>query len=168
MHFGRLGHDKRAERIVSTVKIQLLTATVGAAILLAGAPAFAAPTDTTGPIQINNVQAHGGASEDNDGSFNFIPASVSISFKNQSNSPATSVVFALENNGYVVGRFDDRGSFAKGTAIEHKFALNQTGANESVAVAEATFADGTVWHNPAVALEQQPVAPEGVQVAVRF
>jgi hypothetical protein len=151
------------------VKIQLLTATVGAAILLAGAPAFAsAPTDTMGPIQINNVQAHGGASEDNDGSFNFVPASVSINFKNESNSPATSVVFALENNGYVVGRFDDRGTFAKGTAIKHNFALNQTGTNETVAVAEATFADGTVWRNPAVALEQQPAAPEGVQLAVRF
>jgi hypothetical protein len=151
------------------VKIQLFTATVGAAILLAGGPAFAsASTDTTGPIQINNVQAHGGASEDNDGSFNFVPASLSIDFKNESNSPATSVVFALENNGYVIGRFDDRGTFAKGTAIKHTFAVNQTGANETVAVAEATFADGTVWHNPAVALERQPAVPEGLQVAVRF
>lgn len=151
------------------MKIQLATATFGAAILLAGAPAFAsAPTDTTAPIQINNVQAHGGGYEDNDGSFNVVPGSVSISFKNESNSPATSVVFALENNGYVVGRFDDRGTFAKGTTIKHNFALNQTGANETVAVAEATFADGSVWRNPAVTLEQQPAVPEGVQVAVRF
>jgi hypothetical protein len=125
------------------VKIQLLTATVGAAILLAGAPAFAAaPTDTTGPIQINNVQAHGGASEDNDGSFNSVPASVSINFKNESSSPAT-------------------------TAIKHTFALNQIGANETVVVAEATLADGTVWRNPA-AREQQPAVLEGFQVAARF
>lgn len=151
------------------MKIQLATATFGAAVLLAGAPAFAsAPTDSTGPIQIDNVQAHGGGYEDNDGSFNVVPGSVSISIKNESNSPATNVVFALENNGYVVGRFDDRGNFAKGTTIKHSFALNQPGANETVAVEEATFADGTVWHNPAVALEQQPAEPKGVQVAVRF
>jgi hypothetical protein len=45
-------------------------------------------------------------------------------------------------------RIDDAGSFALGVTINHEFA-SQNGSIQDVAVAQATFADGSVWNNPA-------------------
>jgi hypothetical protein len=135
------------------VNIKRATATLGAALILAGAPAFASAADMqTGPIHIDNVQLYGGTFADsNEDSTGFVPGSAAISFTNQFGSPATEIVFVLETNGFVIDRFDDIGTFAAGATIKHAFAENQRGDDMRVAVEKAVFADGTVWQNPDVA-----------------
>jgi hypothetical protein len=157
-----------AERSVHTVNIKLATATLGAAIILAAAPAFASAADfQSGPIRIDSVQVSGGTTTDDNDSTVIVPGSAAIAFTNQYSSPATDVVFALETNGYVVDRFDDVGSFAPGVAIKHRFSENRPSDDMRVAVEQATFADGTVWHNPDVAPAPQDPTPVGVE-ATRF
>ena len=80
---------------------------------------------------------------------NVLPASLEITFENQSNADATDVVFAVEANGYS-DRFNDVGSFAKGVQIHHSFPVNpfSVTANFGVQVVQVSFADGTVWQNP--------------------
>jgi hypothetical protein len=163
-HTGQLN----AERSV-TVNIKLATATLGAAIILAAAPAFASAADMqSGPIHIDNVQVFGGNSTDDNDSTIVVPGSAAIAFTNLYTSPATDVVFALETKGYVVDRFDDVGSFAPGVSINHRFSENQVTDGMRVAVEQATFADGTVWHNPAVAQAPQEPSPVGVEATNRF
>jgi hypothetical protein len=135
------------------VNIKRVTATLGAALILAGAPAFASAAGMqTEPIHIDNVQLFGGTfSDNNDDGVGSWPGSLAVSFTNQYGSPATEIVFALETNGYVIDRFVDAGSFAAGATIKHTFAENQRGDDMRVAVEKAVFADGTVWQNPDVA-----------------
>lgn len=142
-----------------------VTATLGAALILAAVPAFASAADMqTDPIHIDDVQLYGGTFQDSsEDSVGFSPGSTSISFTNQYGSPATEVVFVLETNGYVIDRFDDIGNFAAGATIKHAFAENQRGDNMRVAVEKAVFADGTVWRNPDVA--QAPDEAPAVGVA---
>jgi hypothetical protein len=144
---ARAKHHEQKER--HNVNIKLATATLGAALILAGSPAFAADMQS-GPIHINNVQVHGGNTTDANDSTVIVPGSTAIAFTNQYGFAATDVVFALENQGYVVDRFDDVGSFATGVTIDHTFAENQPNGAMRVAVEKATFADGTVWVNPAL------------------
>ena len=145
------------------MNIKLATATLGAALILAGAPAFAADMQS-GPIHIDNVAVYGGVTSNGNDETIITPGSAAIAFTNQYNFPATEVVFALETNGYVADRFDDVGSFATGVTINHKFGENESGSNMRVAVEKATFADGTVWVNPDVPQSTQADATVGVAV----
>jgi len=152
------------------VNIKHATATLAAALILAGAPALALAADMqTGPIHIDNVQLRGGSlSDSNEDSTGFYPGSVAVSFTNQYGSPATEVVFVLETNGFVIDRFDDAGSFAAGAEIKHAFAEEQRGDDMRVAVEKAVFADGTVWQNPDVAEVPQANTDVGVEANSRF
>jgi len=143
------------------VNIKLATAVLGAALVLAGSPAFAANMQS-GPIQISNVTLYGGNTSDINDSTIITPGSTAIAFTNQYKFPATEVVFALETHGYVVDRLDDVGSFASGVSIKHTFAENQAGSDVRVAVEKATFADGTVWVNPEVAQSTKADTTVGV------
>jgi hypothetical protein len=145
------------------VKTTVATATLGLALILAGAPAFASAADMqTGPIQINTVRLYGGTSTDGNDSTTVLPGTAVISFTNQSAATATDVVFALETKGYIVDRFNDVGSFATGIPIKHTFPEAQPTDDMRVAVAEATFVDGTVWQNPDVVQSPQADATIGV------
>jgi hypothetical protein len=145
------------------VNIKLATATLGAALILAGSPAFAADMQS-GPIHIDNVAVYGGMTSDANADNIITPGSAAIAFTNQYNFPATEVVFALESNGYVVDRIEDAGSFATGVTINHKFGENESNPATRVAVEKATFADGTVWVNPDVPQSTQADPTVGVAV----
>lgn len=144
--------------------ITTLAATLGAAIVLAGAPALASESPTqVGPVHIDGVQLTEQAySEDRNSAR---PISVGVAFTNDGHAAATSVTFALESHGVVVDRFNDVGSFAQGVRISHRFptdALN-TG-DEQLAVAKVTFADGTVWSDSALAEPSAPAQSVGFEV----
>jgi len=137
--------------------ISTLTATLGAAVLLAAAPALASASDSqTAPIRLDNVQIFSTPSPDVD----YFPGSADIAFTNDSDLAATNVEFALEANGVVLDRIDDVGSFAPGVTIKHHFADSDSTPDQKVAVSKVTFADGSVWTNPAV-----PQAPDAPAVA---
>jgi hypothetical protein len=162
-HCGRLGRESTSRKNSTIVNIKLAPAAFGVAIALAGAPAFASSPDTqSGPIHIDNVQIYG-RSMSPEQDF-VVPVSAGITFTNQYNAPATDVIFALESKGYVVDRFHDVGSFAKGVKIRHIFPESEMGADQRVAVERAAFADGTVWANPDA--QPAPEAPRLIGVHV--
>jgi hypothetical protein len=166
-HCGRLGRDLKSRKNSTTVNIKHATAAFAVAVALAGAPAFAASPDAQSePIHIDNVQIYGRSmSPEQD----FVaPDSARITFTNQNDAPATDVIFALESNGYVVDRFHDVGSFAKGVKIHHLFPEHEMGADQRVAVEKATFADGTVWANDDVPPAPEPSTLIGVRVNKTF
>jgi hypothetical protein len=140
--------------------ITSLTAAVGAALLLAGSPALAADSAPASPIQIDRVQVVDRASSDVANA----PIGVDIAFTNQHAAPATHVVFALESRGIVTGYVNDAGSFAQGVTVNHNFADNSLSNVEHVAVAQATFADGTVWNNPNVSAEPEATQAPALNV----
>jgi hypothetical protein len=150
------------------MNIKQATAALGAALILAGSPAFASAAESTQsvPIRIDNVQLYGMALSD-DENMN-VPAYAAIAFTNEYDSPATDIVFVLENNGSVVDRFDDAGTFAKGVTIHHRFAENQPGIDPRIAVERVSFADGTVWTNSTISVAPQPDPATGVRVDSRF
>jgi len=141
--------------------ITTLTATLGAALLLAGAPALAS-ADQTGPIRIDSVHLVSQALTEHE----VAPVAAQIAFTNEGTSAATDVVFALESeSGYVLDSYNDVGSFAPGVSVRHSFNDHNDASNgEQVVVAKATFADGTVWSNPDVTTEPAATPSEGVQV----
>jgi len=147
--------------------MKLATATLGAALILAGSPAFAADMQS-GPIYISNVSVYGGNTSDANVDNIITPGSAAIAFTNQYRFPATEVVFALETRGYVLDRFDDVGSFATGVTIKHTFGESESNSELRVAVEKATFADGTVWVNPDVPQVTQADTTIGVAVNGRF
>jgi hypothetical protein len=146
------------------VNIKLATATLGAALILAGSPAFAADMQS-GPIHIDNVAVYGGITSNADADTIITPGSAAIAFTNQYNFPATEVVFALETHGYVLRRLDDVGSFATGVTIKHTFGENESALDLRVAVEKATFTDGTVWVNPDVPQPTPADSTVGVTVS---
>jgi hypothetical protein len=156
-HLKRLGSNTFEQKGHDTImKLNLATATLGAALFLAGAPALAMAADVqSGPIHIDNVSVYGRDVLNENGGDTGVPGTATIVFTNQYGSPATEVVFVLETNGYVLERFSETGSFAPGVKINHSFAENESSTDLRVAVERATFADGTVWDNPDV-----PPAPE--------
>jgi hypothetical protein len=93
------------------MKVKLATATLSAALILAGAPGLASAANIqSGPIHINRVMVSGGTFSDADGSdTTILPGMVAISFTNRNAATANDVVFAVEDNGYVAKRFNDVG-----------------------------------------------------------
>jgi hypothetical protein len=155
------------------VNIKLATATLGAALILAGAPALASTANAQpGPIHINRVQLSGGNFSNGDGTeTNILPRTAAISFTNRDAATANDVVFALENNGDVVGDFNDVGSFAPGVTINQSFPETHSADGLRVAVAKVTFKDGSVWINPQVAdplVAQSAVNDNVGVVAMRY
>lgn len=139
-------------------------ATLGAALMLAGAPALASAADAqTAPIHINSLQTYGGGSTD--AATVADPSGAQIGFTNNYGSPATEVVFAVFSKGAEVTQFDDRGSFAPGVAVDHTFPQSRATSDQSVAVVKATFADGSTWQNPAIA-DEEPASNPGVVATV--
>ncbi|HEV8020085.1 MAG TPA: hypothetical protein VGP41_02405 [Candidatus Lustribacter sp.] len=127
-------------------------AAVAAALLLATAPALASAAET-GPIHIDSFQITNQSLSEH----NVVPVGATIAFTNTNDSPATDVVLALQSDGAVVDQVEETGSFAKGIAIKHYFGTDVTDQATKVAVVKATFADGSVWVNPDLAVE--PVVP---------
>jgi hypothetical protein len=133
---------------------KFLAAALAGAVIFSSAPLLAsAATSQPGPIHIDNVEVWAPEDTTSRGESLVYPGSLRIAFTNSNNSPATEVVFALLNHGSVEMRLDDVGSFAPGVTINHAFP-NQNSSIQNVAIAQAKFADGTVWNNPAV-----PAAP---------
>jgi hypothetical protein len=131
-------------------KITSITATLGAALLLTAAPALVRADDMqSGPVQIQGAQLFGQNIESEDSS-GTVPSSVRISFTNNNDSPATHVVFGLVTDGAVMETIDDSGTFSKGVTINHLFPDTNPSVNQEFAVQTVTFADGSVWNNPAV------------------
>jgi hypothetical protein len=142
------------------MKIKSAIATLGAALILAGAPALASAADAqTGPIHINNIRVSGGGFTSDENVLD--PASAEISFTNQYGSPATDVMFAVYSQGVELAQYDDRGSFAQNIAINHMFPESRALGDQSAAVVKATFADGTTWQNPEIA-QAQPTDTTGI------
>jgi len=124
-----------------------LAAAAASALLLLGAPGTAS-ADASGPIRIDSFQI----TDQNLSEHNVVPVGTTIAFTNTSDSPATDVVLGLQSDGAVLTQFEDTGSFAKGVTIKKYFAAYAPDNAERVVVLKATFADGTVWNNPDVAL----------------
>jgi len=149
-----LGPQIDDQKEKTSVNIKHAIAMSGLALLIAGSPALASAADMqSGPIHINHVYLSGGFSSNSYGDeATILPGAANVSFTNESTAAATTVVFALEAQGYVVDRFTDAGSFAPGVAIHHSFPETQIASDMHMAVAQATFADGTAWQNPDVPL----------------
>jgi hypothetical protein len=147
------------------MKLTSVTAALGAALLLAGAPALAMAAEMqTGPIQLNKVEITQSYGVRDD----FSPGLVTVAFTNQNDAPATDIVFALESNGNVIDRFEDVGSYLKGETVRHSFQDNEVANDQQLTVEKATFADGTVWNNgtvsyaPAAAPQTHEVSSESL------
>jgi hypothetical protein len=141
----------------SILAAALVTATPLAASAAQTAPieafAIVATTNATfgGPIQLNNVIIQPSAGWQNNFAY---PGLTEIQFTNRNASPATDIVFALRGTrGQVIGKIEDVGNYVQGQTVRHTFINNETDPNQQLTVEEATFADGSVWTNPA------PVAP---------
>jgi hypothetical protein len=140
--------------------LSTLTATLGAAALLAAAPALASAADSqAGPIRLDNVQIFTTPSPED---VDYYPGSADVAFTNDSDVPATRIQFALVANGIVLDRISDVGSFAPGVTIKHHFADSDSTPDQKIAVAEVTFADGSIWTNSDV--PQSPLEPAVVGV----
>jgi hypothetical protein len=162
---GQLRPKKRAESKSKIMKITSVTAALGAALLLAGAPALATAAEMqTGPIQLNKVEITQSYGDRNQ----FSPGLVTVAFTNQNASPATDIVFALESDGNVIDRYEDVGSYAKGETVRHSFQDIQIDNDQQLTVEKATFADGSVWSNgtvsyaPAASTQSHEVSIESI------
>jgi hypothetical protein len=119
-------------------------ATLGAALLLAGAPAVALASDvpSSNPIAISDIQV-----QPADGGHGNGAGFVSVAFDNTSSQVATEVVFELDVDGAYTDHFNDVGNFTPGTTIRHAFQTDSSAADQQLKVAEVKFADGSVWVN---------------------
>jgi hypothetical protein len=154
-----LPNEQKAKPIPIMKLLSTLTATLGAAVLLAAAPALASAADSqSSPIRLDNAQIFSTPSPDVD----YFPGSADVAFTNENGVAATSIEFALVVNGIVLDRINDVGSFAPGVTIKHHFADSDSTPDQKIAVAKVTFADGSVWTNPDVS--QAPVAPANVGI----
>jgi hypothetical protein len=125
-----------------------LASAVAAALLLAATPVLASAAQT-GPIRIDSFQI----TDQSLSEHAVVPVGATIAFTNTNDSPATDVVLGLQSDGAVVDQVEETGTFAKGVTIKHYFGTDVTDNAEQVAVLKATFADGSVWTNPDLAVE---------------
>ena len=129
------------------------TAVLAAALTLAAAPALASADDMASngpmsPIALSNVQYHAENTPDVMGTYG--PAWAELTYTNQTSQPATEVVFAVTNSdGQPVDFYDDTGTISPGVTIDRTFSSLELADPDHVAVARVTFADGSMWVNPA-------------------
>jgi hypothetical protein len=148
------------------VNIRLAFGNLTAALVLIGMSALASAAEKpSGPIVIQSFEVSGVLSSYDPQ--DVIPASAAIAFENQSDTPATDVVFALEENGTMVEQFTDVGWFAKGVTIRHRFPEGYYGTNQRAGVAKATFSDGTIWTNPTLPTAVELLPSPGVAATFR-
>lgn len=150
------------------MKFKSIAVTVGGALLLTISPAFAADVTQAGPIHIDGATVQPMDSSSTSGELVVTPGSVNIAFTNDGNAPATRVAFVLLSRGAIVDRTDDVGTFSKGVTINYTFPADPLGPVQQIAVAKATFADGTVWRNPNVPAEHTSTRIPGVAVAAGY
>ena len=127
------------------VNSQFLKAAALATITLAIPLAASAnsSSDSTAPVHINDVQF----------SLNAIPGDgaldmpqTTVSFTNLNPSAAKDVLFfARDEDGRVIGSYDDHGTFAQGVVIRHTFSALNPDLQRKLEIEEVTFADGSVW-----------------------
>ena len=67
-----------------------------------------------------------------------------------------------QSKGDILARYEDVGSFAKGTTINHSFPDAESENDQQIAVQRATFTNGTVWNNPT--LPEMPAAFSGSSI----
>jgi hypothetical protein len=142
------------------MNINKTAVTLGAAILVAAAPAVAsaasvvalATPSQASPISIDNVQiSQAFGFRDN---FNF-PGQVSVAFRNDAAVPATKVVFVLQSGSDVLDRFTEVGNYAHGVTVRQNFVEGAIDLDEQLAVESVSFADGSTWQNPAIVLSRR-------------
>jgi hypothetical protein len=143
-------------------------AIVGGTLFLTIAPVLAADVTQAGPIHIDGANVYPTDNSSSSGQLVVTPGSVKIDFTNTANAPATRVAFVLLAGGAIIDRTDDVGTFSKGATISYAFPAEFYRSVQQVAVAKATFADGTVWHNPSVPAEKTPSSVQGVAVATGY
>jgi hypothetical protein len=69
-----------------------------------------------------------------------------VSFRNDGDVPATSVVFAIRDQaGYVSNHVDDVGTFSKGVTINLDLHWLNAHDGDALEVSEVRYADGTAW-----------------------
>lgn len=101
------------------------------------------------PVRVNRVtMPHNSINE-----FNMLPQTIAVSFTNESSTPATDVVFDLIDSQHrTIHTYDQRGTFAPNTEVVRQFPWDRIMDHQIGAeVVEVTFADGSVWEQPAPA-----------------
>jgi hypothetical protein len=92
--------------------------------------------------------------------FPFSEAFLAVTYTNMAAQPATAVDFGLVSRGDLIAVAHDTGTFSPGAVINHEFVINRqifprilpdpSGNNApACAVLKVTYADGSVWRNPA-------------------
>jgi hypothetical protein len=139
------------------MNIKLGMATLGAALIVAGAPALAsAQTTQDGPVRLDNVSITQSYGVYND----FEPGRVSVSFTNQSAVAATGVTFDLTDAaGNVLAEYKDSGSYQPGATVRHSFEDIHVEDNQKIEIAAVTFADGTSWSAAATSAVPASIFP---------
>jgi hypothetical protein len=122
-------------------------AAFAATLLLAGTPVLAdTASPDTPPIQIKTAVVVPQLPGTNDGGY------VDITFTNERSVAATGIVFAIIDGGLPQQFIHDNGKFSPKVTISHTYGTTLTDRNDPVIVVEATFADGSSWSDPSVAV----------------
>jgi hypothetical protein len=142
--------DQKIERVVmkNLAKIAVLSSLVLSVPVAAHADTMKLGIDASAqsgaPIRIDAVQA-----DHPSGTYSLYtyPRTVTVSFTNLNATPARDIVFTLRGaDGRIVSSFHDVGVFAQGVGINHNFDVVGVERRQELAVEQATFADGTMWH----------------------
>jgi hypothetical protein len=140
------------ERMTKVMKLKSAAATVGAAFILAAAPAFASTTPPQdGPIRLDSIQIAQPIGID----MELNPGLLTVAYTNMSAVPATKVVFVLQSNGQALDHYVDVGKFSPGVVIRHSFADSHLESDQQLEVETVAFADGTAWTNAAPRTRRQ-------------
>ncbi len=131
--------------------------------VLAGVPAltFAANDPAAGdPIVINNIRVY---QPDIVGNGEMTrPGAINLRFRNTRNIEATDVLFEMYGDGVHLDSIRSTGKFSPGVTINRTFSDQSGAVNQTVTVAQVSFADGSVWLSAAyIAPHSRPQAPDG-------
>ena len=107
---------------------------------------FSCRATPTQPPQLSDIDDHG----DVRGGLGYEPqANVRISFTNRAAVSATEVEFSVVSHGVVLQKIVDKGTFAPGTQINHRFLLTrQVFPKDDAALCQVqrvTFSNHTSW-----------------------
>jgi hypothetical protein len=121
-------------------------AALAATVLLTGAPALSDTASGDAPILIKSAVVVPQIPGTNDGGY------IDITFTNERSVAATAVIFAVMDGGLPQQFIHDNGKFSPNAAISHTYGTTLTNRNDPVIVVQATFADGSSWNDPSVAV----------------